>query len=294
MLPLAVGALAISYFAYQRKKRFDAQKLLPVSMNFSDLNSEQGVAKFREVMSEKGYIVFHLDEAVAKSITSYRSSCEEFFRLSDVEKLRLSGIDGSEMKKRNDGYLVVDGSKEFLKLKPKNPEYFPSHSETFRSSFTKCYESFYNMFAKTFSIIANDVNEKGQKYISDELENIILNRMKESASISVINYFPVEKPLVTTKELEDFSIPSEIHQDTGVMTFIMCSDVVGLQVRARGSEEWVTVERLAQAGTDMFCILGKKIEMFATDPRALKYEATWHRVILPYNVQRYSTLYFIP
>jgi hypothetical protein len=63
------------------------------------------------------------------------------------------------------------------------------------------------------------------------------------------------------------------------MTFIMCSDVVGLQVRARGSEEWITVERLAKAGTDMFCILGKKIEMFATDPQHLKYEATWHRVV---------------
>lgn len=40
-----------------------------------------------------------------------------FLRVSLAdEKLRLSGIDGSEMKKRNDGYLVVDGSKEFLKV----------------------------------------------------------------------------------------------------------------------------------------------------------------------------------
>jgi hypothetical protein len=32
-------------------------------------------------------------------------------------------------------------------------------------------------------------------------------------------------------------------------------------------------------GTDMFCILGKKIEMFASDPQNIKYEATWHRVV---------------
>lgn len=33
-----------------------------------------------------------------------------------AEKEKLAGIDQSEMKKRNDGYLVVDGCKEFLKV----------------------------------------------------------------------------------------------------------------------------------------------------------------------------------
>jgi hypothetical protein len=32
------------------------------------------------------------------------------------EKNRLAGLDRSEMKKRNDGYLVVDNCKEFLKV----------------------------------------------------------------------------------------------------------------------------------------------------------------------------------
>jgi hypothetical protein len=83
MLSFAIGAFAFGYFGYQRKEQYELQKLIPESMNFCDLDSASGTQKFRGVMSEKGFIVFHLDETTAKNIREYRSGCEDFFLLSD-------------------------------------------------------------------------------------------------------------------------------------------------------------------------------------------------------------------
>ena len=85
------------------------------------------------------------------------------------------------------------------------------------------------------------------------------------------------------------NIPSKVHTDTGVMTFILCNDVPGLQVENRllglkGDEEevdphtFIDVEKICQARLEMFCIMGRKIELFAQhQPPAFK--ATIHRVV---------------
>jgi hypothetical protein len=82
MLPIVIGSLAFSYLNYQRKKQYEIEKLLPQSLHVQELNTAYGIRKFREVMSEVGFIVLHLDETLSKSILNYRSCSEEFFLLS--------------------------------------------------------------------------------------------------------------------------------------------------------------------------------------------------------------------
>jgi len=88
------------------------------------------------------------------------------------------------------------------------------------------------------------------------------------------------------------NIPSKTHTDTGILTFILCSDVPGLQVENRETKEWIPVETLNIPKIDLFCIMGRKMEIFAAANKDPIYHATVHRVGLPYNTERHSILFF--
>jgi len=186
------------------------------------------------------------------------------------------------------------GLRSFLKLRPTSTE-FPEHSDYFKYHYDNCFNSLFPLAQKCFTILASELQSNGDPYIASDLEKDLLNKMSIRSSISVINYFSIPKPIILDDIwTNNFFIPSNVHQDTGILTFIMCSDVPALQVRARGSNEWTTVEKLADPGTDLFCILGKKMEILRSNQNEdLKYEATWHRVILPYDTKRDSLLLFL-
>jgi len=122
--------------------------------------------------------------------------------------------------------------------------------------------------------------------------------MKSKSSISVIHYFsrgpPGQRPPAPGYEDDEdgMNIPSKSHQDTGILTFILCSDVPGLQVENRSNGSWIPVETLNTPKKDLFCIMGRKIEIFASTNKDTLYKATVHRVGLPYNTERYSILFF--
>lgn len=117
------------------------------------------------------------------------------------------------------------------------------------------------------------------------------------SSVSFIHYFPRAPPaerivdgiLPEHYDENGQNIPSKVHTDTGVMTFILCNDVPGLQVENRllglkGEEEevdpstFIDVEKICQPRLEMFCIMGRKMELFAQhSPPAFK--ATIHRVV---------------
>jgi len=61
----------------------------------------------------------------------------------------------------------------------------------------------------------------------------------------------------------------------------LCSEVPGLQVENRETKEWIPVETLYTPKNDLFCIMGRKMEIFAAANKGL-----------PYNKERYSILFF--
>jgi len=111
----------------------------------------------------------------------------------------------------------------------------------------------------------------------------------------------------------------QVHTDTGILTFIICSDVSGLHVEDRtqrkpastptrpvagassaapneGEEKWLEVEKIFESGVDLFCIVGRKMHMFArgdVDRDADGFTPTIHRVHISPEIERSSLLYFM-
>jgi len=85
-------------------------------------------------------------------------------------------------------------------------------------------------------------------------------------------------------------IPLGKHVDTGVLTFILTSDVGGLQILDRKTNEYYHPEKSFKPGTHMIVIVGRKMELFSYKK---KIDPTWHQVKIPVDLERLSLLYFM-
>jgi len=116
----------------------------------------------------------------------------------------------------------------------------------------------------------------------------------------MIHYFSRKPPEerdegdVAGDDEDGMNVPSKIHTDTGILTLISCSDVPGLEVENRDNGEFLEVEKIyaETARRDLFVIVGRKIEFFSRNQPPM-FKATVHRVMLPYNIERNSMLYFV-
>jgi len=150
-------------------------------------------------------------------------------------------------------------------------------------------------------VLGTDTDEDGQQVMKPELLAAVRKRTKDRSSVSVIHYFPREPPGANEKTTnydrnteagEALNVPSKEHTDTGILTFILCSRVPGLQVQNKENEEWLPVETLNTPECDLFCILGDKMPILSVSKEP-KYKSTVHRVLLPYGIERYSILFFV-
>merc|ERR1712154_260670 len=118
------------------------------------------------------------------------------------------------------------------------------------------------------------------------------------ASISLIHYFnkngekEEEEKLTGEDRLKNrtLEIPLGKHVDTGVMTLITCSDVVGLEVLDRKTDKYYYPEQTFDPKKHIFCIVGRKMELFS---HKKEIKATWHQVRIPVEKERSSLLYFM-
>jgi len=105
-----------------------------------------------------------------------------------------------------------------------------------------------------------------------------------------------------------------------MLTFIICSDVSGLQIKDRlkeqrdkrkrkqvvvlkefeeekeqeeKDEDFIEVEKIMTEGVDLFCIAGRKLSIFQADKDREIFLPTIHRVMLPGDTERFSLLYFM-
>jgi len=93
---------------------------------------------------------------------------------------------------------------------------------------------------------------------------------------------------------EGMTYPSKTHTDTGIMTFIICAEVPGLQVWDTLNDEWLEVEKICNPKSDLFVIAGRKLPLFyQKGAQESPFKATRHRVALPLNTGRTSLLYFL-
>lgn len=65
-------------------------------------------------MSEYGFSVLAMDEDTRSAVLDYLEASKHFFALPTEQKVLLS--ENEAMKKKNEGYLVVEGVKEYLKV----------------------------------------------------------------------------------------------------------------------------------------------------------------------------------
>jgi isopenicillin N synthase-like dioxygenase len=265
---------------------------------------------FLENMLQRGFCVLSLDPQSTEAINGYVDAGQKFFNQDQEKKSQLAKTDDI-LGKKNEGYLLVDGIKEFLKLK--SGDKVPDHPEDLQEKFDNVFKMFNAISRRCFTILAQHQSQRtGNKpYISEELTKTVLEKADARSSVSFIHYFARDPPSERTMDgvlpvhydENGQNIPSKVHTDTGVMTFILCNDVPGLQVENRllgmkGDEEevdpstFIDVEKICKARLEMFCIMGRKIELFAQQqPPAFK--ATMHRVALPYKTERHSLLYFM-
>ena len=88
------------------------------------------------------------------------------------------------------------------------------------------------------------------------------------------------------------AIALDKHNDTGLMTFIICSDVNGLEMLDRGTDKYFHCEPhyYDKNKCHMFIIAGRKMEIFSFKKEI---KATWHRVTIPVEQERMTLLYFM-
>eukprot|EP01119_Soliformovum_irregulare_P023477 TRINITY_DN8196_c0_g1_i2.p1 TRINITY_DN8196_c0_g1~~TRINITY_DN8196_c0_g1_i2.p1 ORF type:complete len:175 (-),score=35.49 TRINITY_DN8196_c0_g1_i2:26-550(-) len=153
----------------------------------------------------------------------------------------------------------------------------------------------------------------GTPFMKPELYASVKGQLSRS-SLSLIRYFPVGEVDATPDDQKNnsnadeyveeadaekdlvkdvaYTYPSKTHTDTGILTLIICADVPGLQVWDIQSNRWIEVEKVFNPHTDMFVIMGRKMQFFSAQESSI-FKATTHRVALPLNTERTSLLYFV-
>lgn len=245
-------------------------------------------------LHKEGFVIFELDdENLTNAIENYFSEGREFFSQSFEEKDKLETLEetGTVMRKANRGYVHVkdragEHVKEFLKLSLRDPDSaFPTTPESLKETFHDLFARLNRVAKKSLEVVANFQVEKGkQTYMSPQVYDHLVKHVDEKSSISLIRYFP----------RDEACIPSAEHVDTGLLTFISCATVPGLQVKDRASGEWIEVEKMVTPLQDMFVIIGKKVQLLAAVNTDKPYfSATEHRVALPAHTERNSLLFFL-
>eukprot|EP01125_Pyxidicula_operculata_P000426 TRINITY_DN1045_c0_g1_i1.p1 TRINITY_DN1045_c0_g1~~TRINITY_DN1045_c0_g1_i1.p1 ORF type:complete len:140 (-),score=24.74 TRINITY_DN1045_c0_g1_i1:552-971(-) len=113
---------------------------MPEKLTVSAMETPEGLQSFRKSMSEFGFTVFSLDDEFEVALTNYLEATKNFFNLPPEEKSKLSGGE-NELMKKNQGYLIVDGVKEYLKLRKDDPK-GQEPAKSFEKEFDVCWDQF--------------------------------------------------------------------------------------------------------------------------------------------------------
>eukprot|EP01083_Nonionella_stella_P000120 354_1 len=280
---------------------------LPTPVKATDLSNgnDAAINQFRSDYRHLGVAVLEMDETFQSLATQYRSICDAWLkgnRFSEKRKFIAESKDElfRELGRRpNIGYILTEHKKEYLKFKDS------SSQDTFPN--TQMYDAFKQLFplwndaAMTcMETVLSETVPKEDEPLTDKGDRDAIRKFGAiHASISLIHYFgkQCEKEEENKLNSEDerlsnrtTEVPLGNHIDTGLMTFVTCSEQFGLQVLDRKTNRYYYPEKVFDPMKHMFVMAGRKMELF-TWKNVI--EPTWHAVTVPLEKERNSLLYFM-
>jgi len=256
-----------------------------------------------EVDVEVSY--FQLDDILAKKKTILNSMCETLKKrgficiktkptfLDASEKLRQVAMEylsqdltiklnNMDPDKNNIGYVHIPGTREYIKLRPNDPEQLWPSSPEFRSAF----QNFFNLYSQlaftVFDILSHyaDPTEPSKKQLIVESDyKAIEEFLPTKSSVSMIKYFTLQQPKEVCEE----------HTDTGILTFITRTHRPSLEIWDASINKYIRIEELVELG-DIIAFTGEKVPLFS---QAVSWRGTPHRVRMPAGPERMSIAFLL-
>jgi len=289
---------------------FSSAPVAPPAIKIGDLLKQKSDAldQFRDDYRKLGFAVIEANDEFVNLCTKYRNTCDQWFKSKTFrEKQQFESKPKDELfaelgRRPNEGYVLTQHKKEYLKFKAgSDRDLFPTEE-----IYDQC-----QVLIKQWRVMAEScldvillepcVDEKTKEdttLVSEEDVENIKKFGEIHASVSLIHYFKQlrgeneqDKKLTEEEEIANrtIEVPLGEHVDTGVITLILCSDISGLEMLDRRSNQYFKCENMYDAGKHMFVIAGRKLELFSTNKPI---ESTWHQVKIDVNTERYSLLYF--
>lgn len=262
-------------------------------------------------LKDLGYAVIKLQEQSKSALKIYESSCEDFFKLDEVEKLKYSGKHQDKLldeigPKPNIGYIRTKG-KEYIKLRGSDIEaldnYVPQNPPNFKENFKSASALLSDIAdACLLHVGSFQLSAEGNTYIKPDVLSSARSLARDGSSVSSIRYFQqksdavvdlqleTKAPLDEENEAED-GLRLKEHADTGLLTLIRCARIPGLQIEDRSSGEYFTVDSKYEPESHLFCIVGRKLQLVAATEKV--FQPTLHRVMFDPLKERFSLLYFM-
>jgi len=279
--------------------------IVPETIKEQDLfdGNEDAINKFRNNFRNLGFVVLEMNDDFNALTAKYKQICGSFFESHNFnQKMKFEAEEKDELfkdlgRKPNIGYILTKNKKEYLKFKRGSDiSSFPNDDihETFKLLFDRWKKTVDTTIHTVLSETAKNERSNKIECLTEEKErDSIVKFAGKHGSISVIHYFNKLNEINSDDDKiwnRTTDIPLGKHHDTGLMTFILCSDVKGLQILDRKTQEYFHCEPLFESDKHCFVIPGRKMELFSWK-KPIK--PCWHQVKVDLKDSRYSTLFFV-
>lgn len=216
-------------------------------------------------MRDDGFAVLDLDPESIQIFKTFATEGLKFFRLDQNTK---------DTYKSDTRTYMTHESKEYFKFfLPETPK-LPGEDETssFTQTFQKSSKLFFEIATTCYTLLMSTV-----KVLETTSVENILSIAGEKSSLSMIHYnpFPTE------------TMPSEPHEDTGILTFGFVGPHSGLQILQRSSSVYLPVESIYPQSS-VILWPGRKMSLFLGSNILAE---TTHQVVLGPNTERYAVIF---
>jgi len=186
-----------------------------------------------------------------------------------------------ELKGDHIGYRENANIKEYIKLR--FPEGRDCFGEPFSNVFTFLKQITWTLFLHLAKYPNPNPNAK-RKYLMDIQDVVTIKEFTElMSSVSLINYYKID-------DTDEIHYPSSAHQDTGLLTLVVCSGVAGLQIYDKQTDTWMAMESNFEPRNYVFVFMGEKISLFSG---CEQFVATTHRVVIKKSQCRMSMVFLL-
>jgi len=264
----------------QERDKLDAttEITIPPHVFYKDIieKKKEAQTQLYENLKTRGYCPIKVDSSVIQS--SEKLSEVSFQYLAQDMELKKSNI---EKDKNNIGYVNIPGVREYIKLRPTDPEdLWPTYPTDFKEAYNAFFHIYSQIAFNSFDLLANYVEEgKSDPLIKPEHVSAIVDFIKEKSSVSMIKYFELKEAKEVCGE----------HTDTGILTFITRTILPSLEIWDKKELKFVKIEELLDVG-DVIAFVSEKIPLFSCSNL---FTATPHRVRMNPGGERMSIAFLL-